>query len=292
MSVTTDPERAPGAAPPPARRRRSVAAAVLVTFGSAAAVVAIAYLALQTARGQDLDDRAMTIFSVNGDPTAARPLLGLLGDVSIGSAALALVVFVGLALLRRGFALAVGAAALVVGANLTTQALKHLVLTRPDLDHGTLNSLPSGHTTLVFSLVLAALLVAPVRVRLPVVLVGAAIGTLTGAATVVAGWHRPSDVVTSMLVTLAWGAATAAVLAAFTAPPGPVGSDDRRGVLTHAVAGLLGSAVAAVLLVTWGVGPGTGPGEMVAAVLSLGSVALASAVAVAGYAGLLARTVD
>lgn len=288
MSVTSRPSRLPPhdrRRPAEPGRRGVVAAALALVFTSTIGVAVIAYLALHTTRGQDLDDRAMRIFSVNGDPTAVRPLLGILSDISIGSAGIALVAFAVLAVLRRGFTLAAAAAVLVAGANLTTQLLKHVVLSRPDLDNGTLNSLPSGHTTLVFSLALAAMLVAPVRLRRIVSVVGAAVGTLTGVATVVAGWHRPADVVTSMLVTLAWGAAVVAVMAllASSLPRQP-----RRG---HEMLAMIGSVVAAVLLVAWGVGPGPGPGELVAAVLALGSVALASAVAVGGFARLLDHAV-
>ncbi|HET7328439.1 MAG TPA: phosphatase PAP2 family protein [Nocardioidaceae bacterium] len=294
MSGTAGPQLSPRTPPPaPSRRGRAAGWAVLVALASAAGVAVIAYLALYTARGQELDDRAMRIFSDNGDPTAARPLLELLSEVSIGSAGLALAVFVCLALLRRGFTLAVAAVAVTVGANLTTQVLKHLVLTRPDLGHGTLNSLPSGHTTLVFSLVLAALLVAPVVLRVPVTVLGAAVGTLTGAATVVAGWHRPSDVVTATLVTLAWGGAAIAVLDVLspgTARP-PVRPFLHRAGAAFGLAAVLGTLVAGLMLVVWGVGPGSGPGEMVAAVLSLGSIALFSALVVGGYGLLVGHTV-
>jgi len=286
MSATAEQTSMPHPPRPSEPGRLGAALAALGVAGlCAAGVAAIAYLALHTARGQDLDDRAMRVFSDNGDPEAARPLLSLLGDISVGSAALALLVFMALALLRRGFALAAGAAVLVAGANITTQVLKRVVLYRPDLDTGTLNSLPSGHTTLVFSLVFAAMLVAPVRLRVPVTLIGATVGTLTGAATVVAGWHRPADVVTSTLITLGWGAVTVAVLAMFTpAPRRPSG----RGLVLLA---LVGSAAASVLLVAWGVGPGPGPGEVLAAVLSMGSVALAAAATVGLFARLLQRTV-
>lgn len=287
MSVTSEPTRLPPHDRRPAEPgwRGVVGAALALAFTSTIGVAVIAYLALHTTRGQDLDDRAMRIFSVNGDPTAVRPLLGILSDISIGSAGVALVAFAVLAVLRRGFTLAAAAAVLVAGANLTTQLLKHVVLSRPDLDNGTLNSLPSGHTTLVFSLALAAMLVAPVRLRRIVSVVGAAVGTLTGVATVVAGWHRPADVVTSMLVTLAWGAAVIAVMALLGSR---LPTQPRRG---HEMLAMIGSVVAAVLLVAWGVGPGPGPGELVAAVLALGSVALASAVAVGGFARLLDHAV-
>lgn len=286
MSVTSEPTQVPPSHRAPGPRRGTVVgAAVATAVVSAIGLVVVTYLALHTSRGQELDDRAMRVFSVNGEPDAVRPLLRLLSDISIGSAGLAMVAFVVLALLRRGFTLAVAAAALVAGANVTTQLLKHAVLTRPDLDYGTLNSLPSGHTTLIFSLALAAMLVAPVRLRRVVSVAAAAVGTLAAVATVVAGWHRPADVVASMLVTLTWGAIVVAILVL-------LGSELRpHPHRAHEAFALVGSVVAVVLLVAWGVGPGPGPGEMVAAVLALGSVTLASAVAVGGFARLLDHAV-
>ncbi|MGH3386948.1 MAG: phosphatase PAP2 family protein [Nocardioidaceae bacterium] len=282
MALMTPTERDPARADAPRRGVRAAAAAA-VALAAVLGVVVVMYVALETARGQDLDDRAMRVFSENGNPSAARPLMDLLGQATTGSAALALVVFMALALLRRGFALAAAAGVLVAGANLTTQLLKNDLLTRPDLGHGTLNSLPSGHTTLAFSLVLAAILAAPSVLRLAATLVGAMVGTLTGAATVVAGWHRPSDVVVAILVTVAWGAATVAVLALVTPSPA------RRRARGLVLPALIGSAVAAALLVAWGVGPGSGPGELRAAVVALGTVAVTSAVAIGGFARLVGR---
>ena len=109
------------------------------------------------------------------------------------------------ALLRRSPWHAVAALVLVGGANITTQVLKDHVFERPDLlALGAPNSLPSGHTTVVASVVLALLLIVPVAWRRPVAVVGLAATLLVGLATVVAGWHRLSDVAAALLVSLAW----------------------------------------------------------------------------------------
>src|SRR5690606_16354638 len=146
-------------------------------------------------------------------------LVTLLEGLTIGTAAVALAGFVVLALLRGRYAVALGTAVLVAGANVTTQVLKDAVLDRPGPGHGTLNSLPSGHATPVVFLVLAA----AAALRAVMTLLGAGVGTLTGMATVADGWHRPADVVTALLVTLGWGAAVVAVL-----PRSPADGAGRR----------------------------------------------------------------
>ena len=111
-----------------------------------------------------------------------------------------------LAIVRGRVRLAVAALVVIVGANVTTQLLKEVVLERSALDVIAPNSLPSGHTTVVASAVGALLLVAPRALRLPVVVPGAFAVTVTGASTVVAGWHRPADIVAALAVCLAWTA--------------------------------------------------------------------------------------
>ncbi|MBM7799017.1 membrane-associated phospholipid phosphatase [Microlunatus panaciterrae] len=274
-SALQDPER---------QRAASTAVALVMSLLALLAAAAIGWVALTTVRGQQLDDLAAHVLSA-GSIAVADDLSRLLELVSVSSAALALAVLMGLALVRGRLRLAVGAAVLMAGANVTTQVLKHLLLTRPDLGYGTLNSLPSGHTTVVFSLVLAAVLVSPRPVRPLVVLAGSAVGTLTGLATLVAGWHRTSDVVAALLVTLAWAAAVTAVLAATTTRTG----SDHGGGFVPAVLGALLAAGAAVL---WGVGPGAGLWQPVAVAMVLAAIAGATALSTGAFAWLTSRTLD
>ena len=58
----------------------------------------------------------------------------------------------------------------------------------------------------------------PVRWRGPAAAAGAPYGAAVGAATVTAGWHRPSDVIGAFLVTVGWAAAVGAVLVAEWGP--------------------------------------------------------------------------
>ena len=97
---------------------------------------------------------------------------------------------------------------MIIGANVTTQLLKTELLNRPDLLHrpdaATTPSFPSGHATVAMSLALGLLLVVPARLRIVAGGIGITYAVLIGAATLTAGWHRPSDVVAAYLVTTTW----------------------------------------------------------------------------------------
>lgn len=249
---------------------------------SVAAVVVFAETALMTRRGQDIDQSAMeTVYAQQG--TQDR-LLSLLGNISLGTTTIALVVCVAAALWRRRYDAAVGAVVLVAGANLTTQLLKQNVLERPDLENSVLaglpNSLPSGHTTVVTALVLAALLVAGARMRTFVGCLGGFAITFTGASTLVTGWHRPSDVLSGLAISLAWGAAVVFILGV------------RRPAYFHgslwSQSGipLLGAVAAGAVLIAVGVRPDHGWPGFVEAAAVLGLIGLASALTVAVFARL------
>jgi membrane-associated phospholipid phosphatase len=126
------------------------------------------------------------------------------------------------AVLRRSPWHAVAALVLVGGANISTQVLKDHVFERPDLlALGAPNSLPSGHTTVVASVVLGLLLIIPSAWRRPAAVVGLAATLLVGLATIVAGWHRLSDVAAALLVSLAW-TGVVLVVVALRPMPSPV----------------------------------------------------------------------
>lgn len=113
--------------------------------------------------------------------------------------------------------LAIGVGGVIVGANVTTQLLKH-VLERPDLVNEvnvfTFNSLPSGHTTVATSLAAALILAVPARARPFAACIGALYATGIASMTLAAGWHRPSDAIAAFAVVGAWAFATAAALVA------------------------------------------------------------------------------
>jgi len=218
----------------PARTSRRRVGAVAATC--AVALIALTWFVLRTPTGQRWDLQALV------DVATCRSLssgtLVLLGRVPIAvMAGLAVVVMLH-ALVRRELRVAAGSAILVLGANLTTQLLKHEVLHRSDAGLGTLNSLPSGHTTMAASLAAAAVVAAPVRVRHVAAGVGAAAVTVTGCTTLLGWWHRPSDVIAAVLVVVLWSAAVGAVLGARPAA--------RRQDVVFSVGGALVSVAAMI----------------------------------------------
>jgi len=185
----------------------AIAAVALVAF------FAIYGLAVQTKVGQHADEAAL----VGGRSTPVRAQSGasrLLRFVSVGSLAAAVIALGALAWLwRRPWLIALPAA--VVGTSvLATEAFKLAILERPDLWPSTLagNSYPSGHTTIATSLGLAAVLIAPTRLRGVVAILAALFAAGVGILVVTADWHRPSDPLGSYTLTLAIVAATVAAL--------------------------------------------------------------------------------
>jgi hypothetical protein len=184
-------------------------------------------LFVRTGLGQRIDDAtldgraSLSARSINSADT-------LLRTVSVASVAILGGGVVLVAVMRARFVLAAAAAAVIVGANLTTQVLKPL-LSRPDLVRGQPeieigNTLPSGHTTVAASIAVAALLVAPRRLRGAVAVVGVLYTVAFGVATLTAGWHRPSDAIAAVCVAVGWGSLAAWVIVVRGAPaqePGP-----------------------------------------------------------------------
>ncbi len=230
-------------------------------------LVAVAEIALHTGAGQSVDDRAMA--AVVAGHEARIAVLGVLGNVSIGAVMTVAVVCVAFAVARGGVRLGVAALLVITGANITTQLLKHVLLERSVIEIIAPNSLPSGHTTVVASAVAALLIVTPRALRLAVVAAGTFAVVLTGASTIVAGWHRPADIIAALAVCLAW-TAVGAIVAGGLRQPNP-------GV---AVASLAGAAGALLLLVGIGVRPAYGWSGFGEATVVLGVMALATAFAV------------
>jgi len=235
---------------------------------------------VRNAEGQRLDQVALD--HLGRSVGSRRTISTILDAVTIGGMALALACCVLVALARRRWALAVGAVVLVAGSNLTTEFLKHDLLTRPSLGYGDLNSLPSGHTTVAASMAMAALLVVPSGGRWLVAVTGSVGVAVTGVGTVVAGWHRPSDVVAGLAVALVWGAAMLAVLALGHSTE-PATSPSGRTLAI--VAGL---PVAAAVFLALGVRPDGSTTDLLVHVVIMGGVATVAA----GVLALYTRMVD
>jgi membrane-associated phospholipid phosphatase len=202
-------------------RRRGAAAAIglLVAVCCAFATYAVHRVFVGTELGQVVDQA--TLEQAAALPVAvARSAEAVLSVFTLPLVLFACVVPPVLGLVRRSPWHALGALVLVAGANATTQLLKSYVFERPDLlALGAPNSLPSGHTTVAISVALGLALVVPPALRLPTAGVGVAGGLLVGLATIVAGWHRVSDVAAALLVCAAWAGL---VLALVTLRPATV----------------------------------------------------------------------
>ncbi len=232
-----------------ALRNTRVLGWVMVVLGCLVIATTVV-LVVWTHLGQRADQRSL--WSVTVPWTTKRVLAGWLDLISVEFIAVVLAVMVLLALMRRRVSRALAALAVVAGSNLATQVLK-AGLPRPDMGIGSENTLPSGHVTVVTSLVLATLFVVPARWRRIVVLLATGAGTLTGAATLIQRWHRPSDVIAAYAVCgvfaglgLIMAERAARVDGASTGSwriPKPVG---------HVVAALIGAALAGAFLLVAG----------------------------------------
>lgn len=209
----------PGRVDPPARWRtpagtaRRVAGALLVALVAVVGIGVTWRVFVGTEQGQAVDQASLDGAHIGQNRLweVAEPVLDV---VSVGFIAAAIVACAVIAFVRRRWGLALVAAGVLAGANVSTRVLKHWVLDRPDLGHGPdFNTLPSGHTTAAASVAAAVLLVVPPRARPWAAVLGGAYAGATGVSTLVGQWHRPSDVVAGLLVVLAWGALACAVLA-------------------------------------------------------------------------------
>lgn len=241
--------------------------AVMVAAGSVLAFAALLQTALWSSFGQRADERAMRTVTAGRETTLT--LLSILGRVPMWAVVVVAVVAVVLAIRGRRARAVIAAVVVLAGANLTTQVLKHSVLERPDFDLGVHNSLPSGHVTVVVSAVAALLLVVPPGARPFVAGLGTFATGMTGLSTIVAGWHRPADVVAALLVALGWCAVGVVIHG---------GRRSRsRAVLPTAISGAVAALLGIVLI---GVRPLQGMDGFVDAGLVLGLVALLSALAI------------
>lgn len=254
---------------------RRTTAPIVLAVASLFVLLATIGVALRSSLGQRWDQIAME--SVYAGPETRETLLSYLSYISIGTIAVALVACMALALAQGRIRSAVAAAAIIAGSNLTTQVLKHSILERPDFGFTTLNSLPSGHTTVAASVVLAALLVAPVTLRPLFAVAGSFAVTLVGTSTIAGGWHRPGDIVAALAVCLLWASVIAAAVG--------VGTLDESG-LPVTVFSLVGAGAAGVFLIVVGVRPTYGWGGLIDSALVLGVIGVITAATVATFARL------
>src|SRR4029453_18585656 len=135
-------------------RRR--ATRLLVLAAVCLVLLAAVYLvAVHTAWGQRIDDAALDGRTTRGGVQQATTRL--LDTISVSSLVLGTGAVVVIALARHRPHLALTAVVVILGANVSTQLLKKVILDRPDLGvhedaHEMSNWFPSGHATVAMSL--------------------------------------------------------------------------------------------------------------------------------------------
>lgn len=187
----------------------------ILCLGTAAGAGLIYLFTVGTPAGQLIGELIL-----GGRPPAIEQVTaaeGVLEILSRSTLALGTVLVAAIALLQGRPRLAGAALIVVLGANVTTQLLKHFLLDRTDLLDGLFyplpNSFPSGHATAAASIAVALLLVVPPLLRAPVVVLSAVVVALVGVSTLVTGWHRMADAIGGTFVATSWGAGLAALLA-------------------------------------------------------------------------------
>lgn len=217
---------------------------LLVAAAQAAALILVWRFFVRTERGQLFDTIALAGNQIGQDEVDG-PANTILNAVSVVSLAVATVVIAVIALARGRVLLTVVVTLFVIAANVTSQMFKW-GLYRPNfgvdperLSAG--NSFPSGHATVAMSVAIALVLVLPPRARGVGAVVGAVYAGVAGVATMSLGWHRPSDVVGSVLIAGAWAAVAGFLLVLAQGREIAVRSGDARpfAVALLALAGVL-----------------------------------------------------
>lgn len=179
-----------------------------------ALAVMVFWFATRTVAGQEFGDDAYEARFI-ADPSvrdAARDFLGLLTHGSLLVVGASLVI---IALLRRRPRLGVGLGVLVFGTAFVAEVLKEIIPRAElgvdpfELAH---NTGPSGHASISTAIALAAVMVVPVRWRIPVGAVGGVLVAIMATSTLAAGWHRPGDALAGELMATAIALGIAAVL--------------------------------------------------------------------------------
>ncbi|WP_165831734.1 phosphatase PAP2 family protein [Brachybacterium endophyticum] len=146
-----------------------------------------------------LDLAILRMLEIHGTPV-------LLWAVSVPSLMLCSIVVVLIAVRRNKAMLGVRAFAILAACNVLGQVLKDFVLERDAIATSQGNSFPSGHMIAFASVALALWIVLPHVMRGVYTVVASLLLSVVAFELVHYGWHRPSDVIGSMLLVTAVGA--------------------------------------------------------------------------------------
>lgn len=160
---------------------------------------------IYTATGQQVDEQAYTEYA-NQFKSYRGPTLTALDSLPTVVGVIAVLGLVAVLIWKHRFLPALIGVLAAAAAVTSTYLLKHYLIVKPDLgvQEALSNSAPSGHTTFAAAAGAALFLAAPRFLRPTVALCAALATCLTGASTIINGWHRPADVVTAILVTAIW----------------------------------------------------------------------------------------
>ncbi|RAO51450.1 hypothetical protein LUPAC06_06135 [Micromonospora saelicesensis] len=176
----------------------------------------------------------------------AKTVLATFGSPSLIAALLGVVLLVGV--LRRRLVAGIVGVGMVVCAVLLAGAVKS-ELPRPDLQilsSTTHNSFPSGHVAAATALLLAFMLVLPGWARRWLAAPGAVGVSVIASATMIAGWHRFSDVLGGVLLGVTVFCLAAAALAAGSGDRDPTGGSGGGSLWRR-----LAEAGVALVLLVW-----------------------------------------
>lgn len=160
---------------------------------------------IYTVTGQQVDEQAYTEYA-HQFKSYRGPTLTALDSLPAVVGVIAVLGLVAVLIWKHRFLPSLIGVLVAAAAVTSTYLLKHYLIVKPDLgvQEALSNSAPSGHTTFAAAAGAALFLAAPRFLRPTVALCAAFATCLTGASTIINGWHRPADVVTAILVTAIW----------------------------------------------------------------------------------------
>lgn len=160
---------------------------------------------IYTMTGQQVDEQAYTEYA-NQFKSYRGPTLTALDSLPTVVGVIAVLGLIAVLIWKHRFLPSLIGVLVAAAAVTSTYLLKHYLIVKPDLgvQEALSNSAPSGHTTFAAAAGAALFLAAPRFLRPTVALCAAFATCLTGASTIINGWHRPADVVTAILVTAIW----------------------------------------------------------------------------------------